>query len=68
MMNRTTIAPGVSLTTVEADKFNTCRVSIYFVRPAKRETATVKDAFQQEAASSHVDDQQRFHSNKIVTP
>lgn len=40
MMNRTTIAPGVSLTTVEADKFNTCRVSIYFVRPAKRETAT----------------------------
>ena len=40
MMHRTSIAPGVHLTCVEADKFNTCRVSVYFVRPAHRETAT----------------------------
>lgn len=39
-MKRTTIAPGVSLTVAEAEKFNTCRVSVYFVRPARRETAT----------------------------
>ena len=40
MMNRTMIAPGVGLTLVDADRFNTCRVSVHFVRPASRRTAT----------------------------
>lgn len=39
-MERTQIAPGVHLSYDPAQKFNRCRVSIHFVFPARRETAT----------------------------
>ncbi|MFI3169048.1 MAG: insulinase family protein [Faecalibacterium sp.] len=39
-MERTCIAPGVHLSTAPADKFNRCRISIHFLFPAARETAT----------------------------
>lgn len=41
-MNRTQIAPGVCLSAFEAEKFKRCRVSLHFVWPAKRETATAE--------------------------
>ena len=39
-MKRTQIAPGVHLSYDAAQKFNRCRISIHFVFPARRETAT----------------------------
>lgn len=39
-MERTCIAPGVHLSTAPADKFNRCRISVHFLFPASRETAT----------------------------
>ena len=39
-MKRIQIAPGVHLSCDPAEKFNRCRVSIHFLFPARRETAT----------------------------
>lgn len=39
-MERISLAPGVHVTTAAADKFNRCRLSIHFIFPARRETAT----------------------------
>ena len=39
-MERIQIAPGVHLSCDPAEKFNRCRVSIHFLFPARRETAT----------------------------
>ncbi len=39
-MERIKIAPGVHLSCDPADKFNRCRISIHFLFPAKRQTAT----------------------------
>ncbi len=39
-MERKQIAPGVHLSTAPADKFNRCRISLHFLFPAKKESAT----------------------------
>ncbi len=39
-MKRTENAPNVHMRTAPADKFNRCRISLHFLFPAKRETAT----------------------------
>ncbi len=41
-MERICIAPGVHLSTAPADKFNRCRISLHFLFPAKKETATAQ--------------------------
>ena len=40
MLQRESIAPGVHLNTIPADKFNRCRISLHFRFPASREKAT----------------------------
>ncbi|MBU3806118.1 MAG: insulinase family protein [Candidatus Fournierella pullistercoris] len=40
MLQREQIAPGVHLNTIEADKFNRCRISLHFRFPASKEKAT----------------------------
>ena len=44
-MERKQLAPGVHITTLEADKFNRCRIAIHLRFPARRDTATLDDAF-----------------------
>ena len=39
-MERKKIAPGVYITTLDAEKFNRCRITIHLRFPAKRESAT----------------------------
>ena len=39
-MERKQLAPGVCITTLDASKFNRCRISIHFAFPAQRATAT----------------------------
>ena len=39
-MKRENLAPGVFLNTLDAQKFNRCRITIRFQYPACRETAT----------------------------
>ena len=39
-LERKQLAPGVCITTLDASKFNRCRISIHFAFPARRETAT----------------------------
>ncbi len=39
-MKRTELYPGINITELVADKFRRCRVSVNFVMPAARETAT----------------------------
>lgn len=39
-MKRISLVDGVHVTRAPADKFNRCRLSLYFTFPAKRETAT----------------------------
>ena len=39
-LERKQLAPGVCITTLDASKFNRCRISLHFAFPAKRETAT----------------------------
>ena len=40
-MERKQLAPGVHITTLEADKFNRCRIAIHLRFPARRDTATL---------------------------
>ena len=39
-MQRKQLAPGVFLTTLDAEKFNRCRITIHLRYPARRESAT----------------------------
>ena len=39
-MERKKVAPGVYLTTLDAEKFNRCRITIHLRFPARRESAT----------------------------
>ena len=39
-MERSMLAPGVYLNTIDAQKFNRCRISLHFRFPARRDRAT----------------------------
>lgn len=41
-MNRIQLAPGAHLCTIKAQQFHCCRISIHFIWPARRETATAE--------------------------